>query len=127
MKQLSIVLGGAVLGGVAGFFIFGWLTGMLIYAPIVPGGLLGLGASFGKHRSVWPSIVCGIAGFALGVAAEWHYMPFRDPSFGFFIKHLSGFHWVLLALGGVLAFWLPYGHVSRSSERGPAQPTDAAT
>jgi hypothetical protein len=70
MKETLIVVAGAVLGGVLGFFGFGWFLAHGYYAMVLPGGLLGLGAGIGKNRSMLLAVVCGAAALALGFYTE---------------------------------------------------------
>src|SRR5580765_8557685 len=89
----SIGLGvlGAGLGGVAGYFAFGWLAHQGLYAVALPGALLGLGCGWLiKERCMPLSVGCGVVAFGLGIFSEWSYMPFiADGSFGYFVTHLQ--------------------------------------
>jgi hypothetical protein len=115
MKQLLISLGGAAIGGTLGYFGFHWLVSQGFYGLILPGGLLGFGASFGKSRTIWVPVACSIAALALGLFAEWHAFPFvKDESIGYFLRHVTDLKPVtllMLAAGTALAFWIPYRHV----------------
>jgi hypothetical protein len=122
MKQLLISLGGAAIGGTLGYFGFHWLVTQGFYGLILPGGLLGLGASFGKPRTIWVPIASSIAALALGLFAEWREFPFvKDESFGYFLRHVTELKAVtllMLAAGTALAFWMPYRNVEERSDPG---------
>jgi hypothetical protein len=105
---------GAVLGGVAGYFLFGWLIKRGFYAPMLPGALLGLGCGvFVRQRNLPLAILCGIIALALGVFTRW----MQDASiysndFVQFVLHLNRLSTVtqlLLALGGLCGFWFALG------------------
>lgn len=112
LKQLCLTILGAVVGGFIGYYGVGWIARQGFYAMILPGGLLGLGASFGQSRSVALAAVCGIAATLLGLYAEWSYFPFiEDGSLGYFINHIGDLRpitLIMIALGGLLGFWLPF-------------------
>ena len=105
---------GAALGGVAGYFLRGWILRQGMDAGILPGALLGLGCGvFVQRRNVLLAVVCGLSALALGIFAEWKYWPFVvDESFSFFIRHLfdkTPFKLVMLGLGGLAGFWFALG------------------
>lgn len=104
---------GAVLGGGAGYFIFGWLAGQGFYAVALPGVLLGVGAGWlGRGNSTAFSLGCGVLGLGLGVFSEWAQFPFiKDSSFGYFIRHfldLKPISLLMISLGGAAAFWFAW-------------------
>jgi hypothetical protein len=109
---LSNLLGliGAAVGGVVGFYLFGWIAGQGFLAPFVPGGILGLGcAALAAHRSLARGIVCGVAGLILGFYADWCNFQWKDPSLTWYVTHLQDLPMVKLIaipIGGLLAFWL---------------------
>jgi hypothetical protein len=117
MKQTMLVLGGALLGGVLGYAAFSWLADHGYYGWILPGALLGFGAGLARNRSVWLAVVCGLLAVALGMFADWHVTPFvKDKSLGYYLLH---FHeapvtLVMIAVGGVIGFWVPYSRIERS-------------
>ena len=69
MKRSMLALIGAVAGGLVGYFGFLWIARQGFYALVLPGGLLGVGASLSANRSTAPCIVCGLLALALGVLA----------------------------------------------------------
>ena len=89
MKRSVLMLVGAVAGGLLGYVGFLWIARQGFYALVLPGGLLGLGASLFAKRSTALCIVCGLLALALGVLAEWQFAPFiKDGSLGYFVTHL---------------------------------------
>lgn len=120
MKDNLTVLGGAVLGGVVGYFGFFWLAHQGFYAMILPGGLVGLGAGMGRGRSVVVSVVCGVGALALGLFTEWRFAPFMaDGSLGYFLSHaqnLQPITLIMIAAGGFLGFWPPFRRLPAGSK-----------
>ncbi len=118
---------GAVMGGVLGFFAFGWIAQQGFYALVMPGAFLGLGCGLlSRHDSPARGALCGLAGLALGIVAEWSQFPFvRDRSFGFFLTHLHELQpvtLIMVILGGVLAFWFGRGQYRGRREAPPDKP-----
>lgn len=115
MKQAALVLGGAVLGGLVGYFGFFWLTRQGFYGLVLPGGLLGLGAGVAKCRWRWPSVVCGVMALALSLFTRWQFATFdADDSFGYFLTHvhqLSTVTLLMIAGGTAIGFWVPFRRV----------------
>lgn len=112
---VSLALGcvGALLGGVLGWFGFFWVAQQGLYALVLPGGALGIGAgALVRHRSVPFSLGCGVAALVLGVLAEWRFAPFiKDASLGYFLSHLHQLKPVTLlfiALASFIGFWMPF-------------------
>src|SRR5947209_15406729 len=88
MRQSFLALSGALAGGIAGYFLFFWLTSRGFYGLALPGGLLGLGAGIVKNRSIYVAVICGLAAVALGLFTEWRYAPFiTDGGLGYFLAH----------------------------------------
>ncbi len=86
MKQNALVLMGAGAGGLIGYFGFLWIAHQGFYALVLPGGLLGIGASLVPNRSTAICVVCGLIALVLGFLAEWQFAPFiKDSSLGFFL------------------------------------------
>jgi hypothetical protein len=119
MKQVLVSMIGAVIGGTLGFYGFRWLHEQGYYGLILPGGLLGIGASFGKTRSLCVPVACSIAALALGLFSEWCEFPFvADKGFGYFLRHLTDLKLVtliMLAVGTALAFWMPFRHADNQN------------
>jgi hypothetical protein len=120
IQSSALVLAGAVVGGVIGYFVFFWLVARGFYGLIIPGGLLGLGAGAFKNRSTAVAIVCGLAALALGLYTEWRFAPFVvDGSLGYFIAHFYQLRLVtllMIAAGTAIGFWGPF----RRCEKLPA-------
>jgi len=112
MKETIVTLAGAAIGAALGYFAFAWLLRHGWYGMILPGGLLGMGAAFGKPRSLWLAVACGFAALALGLFTEWRFFPFRkDDSLAFFLKHVTekdSTTLLMIAIGGALGFWMPF-------------------
>ena len=129
MKQVALVFGGAAVGGLVGHFGFGWLLSQGFYGLILPGGLLGMGAGSVECRWRWPSVVCGVLAFVLGLVTEWRFFPFAlDVSFSYFLSHmyeLSTTTWLMLTVGTAIGFWVPFRRVESSSVTNHSNETDA--
>ena len=129
MKQVALVFGGAAVGGLVGHFGFGWLLSQGFYGLILPGGLLGMGAGLAQCRWRWPSVICGVLAFVIGLVTEWRFFPFAlDVSFGYFLSHLyelKPITWLMLAVGTAIGFWVPFRRVESSSVTNPADGTGA--
>jgi len=121
MKQWILVLIGALAGGVIGLFGFLWIARQGFYALVLPGALLGLGASFFANSSRAICVVCGVLGLALGIVAEWQFAPFiRDASFGYFltnIHQLRPITLIMIAAGAFIGFWAPFSRRQRIEQR----------
>ena len=117
-KSISLALLGASLGGWLGYHAFFWAYKQDFYAMILPGALVGFGASFARCRLLVIPIVCALGALALGFFAEWRARPFiADGSFAYFVSNLGKLKpmtWIMISLGGVLAFWLPFSHRRRN-------------
>jgi hypothetical protein len=110
---LSNLLGliGAAVGGVLGFYTFGWLEGHGFYGLAIPGAFVGLGCGvLAQHRSVPRGIACAIAALGLSIFTEWRYHPFlADGSLSYMLRHLHELSPVTLlmtAIGTAIAFWV---------------------
>ena len=118
MKQVFITIAGAAIGGLLGYMAFVWVLEHRFYGMILPGGLLGIGAAFGRTKSIWVPIGCAAAAVALGLFAEWKNLPFiKDDSLGYFVRHifdLDSVHLVMIGVGGALGFWMPFRRTEES-------------
>jgi hypothetical protein len=111
MKQNLLVLAGAIAGGLIGYLGFLWITRQGFYALVLPGALVGVGASLFSIRSTGLCIVCGLLALAFGFLAEWRFAPFiANGSFGYFVTHihqLKPITLLMIAAGAVIGFWAP--------------------
>ena len=112
MKNLLLLIVGAVVGGVVGYYGFFWIAGQGYYAMVLPGGMIGVGAALGRSKSIVPAILCCIAAIGLGLFVDWKFEPFKDDgSFGFYIHHVAELQPVtmlMIAAGAFVAFWIPF-------------------
>ena len=124
MKTLpvNLLLGlvGALIGGLSGYCLFFWIARQGFYALILPGTCLGLGCgTLCRRPSQLGGILCGVSGLALGIWTEWQFAPFvKDESFSFFIAHLHELKPItllMIALGGLFAYWFGRGRNQRDS------------
>jgi hypothetical protein len=120
MKNNILALGGAVVGGAVGYGAFFWLVSQGLYGLVLPGGLLGIGAGVVKNRSPWVAVLCGFLAIALGVYTEYRFSPFKkDPSLAYFLLHVfenPPVTLLMIALGGVIGFWVPFQRRERRNE-----------
>jgi hypothetical protein len=112
MKRNIFALMGAAAGGLVGYFGFLWIARQGFYALVLPGGLVGVGASLFPNRSTAICTVCGVLALALGLLAEWQFAAFiQDGSWGYFITHvhqLRPITIIMIAAGGFIGFWAPF-------------------
>jgi hypothetical protein len=109
-------LAGAIVGGIAGYFVFRLLSSRGMFGYAIPGAMVGLGAGLlAGGRSHWLGALCAVAGLCLTIFAEWSVAPFvADQSFQFFVTHvhqLNNFSVKasITAVGVVLAYLLGQG------------------
>src|SRR5207237_6613579 len=126
MLPTLLVFGGALLGGALGYAAFFWVASQGFYGMILPGGLLGLGAGLARGRYVWPAVVCGLLALGLGLFTEWRFDPFRaDKSLGYFLGHvheLKPVTLLMIGLGGLIGFWLPFRRAEKGNRAGSEPP-----
>ena|SRR5436190_23021317 len=112
MKQTLRVIAGAAIGGTLGYFVFFWVFKWGYLGWVIPGGFLGIGAALARNRSSSLAVACGVAALLLGFISEWRRAPFRaDESLVYFLLHVHKLPRVpllLIVVGGVVGFWIPY-------------------
>jgi membrane protein YqaA with SNARE-associated domain len=129
-RVLSVVVSviGGVVGGALGYFLFDWVRQQGFYALMLPGTLIGVGASLLVRNSCRVrGLICALAALALGFYTEWRFSPFlADKRLSYFLSHayqLKPVTLLMIALGGGLAYWIgkdagPFGLVgSRDDAR----------
>lgn len=112
---------GALAGAALGVLLVRLALRYGLYAPVLPGALLGYGCSiFAPNRSKARGIACAVAALILGVGLEWWLHPFiADEGLSFFLTHLhhvSPLKLLLIALGSFFGYYF-----GRESAR-PASP-----
>ena len=121
-KDNLLVLFCASIGGILGHLAFLWIARQGFYALILPGALLGFGASLFMSTSKAVHCICGFLALALGLYTEWSFAPFvADKSFPYFLSHahqLKPITLIMIAVGALLGFWIPRGRV-RAASVGP--------
>jgi MFS family permease len=140
MRQILIsnLLGlvGAAIGGVVGFYTFGWLEDHGFYGLVIPGAFLGLGCGLlAQHRSRARGVFCGVAALGLSLFTEWYHHYFlEDTSFSFMVTHLkekSPVTLLMIGLATIIAYWvaqdagfrlLPWGRPPRMEPAKPQPP-----
>jgi hypothetical protein len=119
MRNHLFALAGAVIGGAIGYFAFFWIARQGFYGIILPGGLLGLGAGIVKNHSRWVAVVCGALAAMLGLITEWQFRPFiKDETLTYFLAHLYELQPItllLIALGGLIGFYVPFRRYAEST------------
>jgi hypothetical protein len=112
MKTFLLPLLAALLGGIAGHLATAWLAHHGYYAMILPGGLVGFGASIFRPQSRIIPFACAVYALAISLLTEWHLFPFiADRSFSYFLAHIPNLTPVtllMIAAGTALAFFLPF-------------------
>jgi hypothetical protein len=108
---------GAAVGGLIGYFVFGWIIQQGFYAMVLPGAVLGMGYGLASRaRSAVGGIISGVLALAFGLFMEWKHFPFvKDDSFGYFISHvhqLKPITLIMIVLGAFIAFWFGVGRDS---------------
>jgi len=105
---------GGLIGGVAGYFLFGWTWHWGFYGIMIPGVAVGLGVGWcsGDRSNVY-GILAAVAGLGLGLFTEWSYRPFKvDESLRFFLTNLhrlTPVTLIMIGLGTVFAYWFGQG------------------
>lgn len=118
MRTALMVLAGAAVGGLLGYAGFFWIAQQGFYALVLPGGLLGLGASLAPSRWIGWAVICGAAALALGLFTEWQFAPFnKDGSLSYFMTHLHQLKpvtWLMILVGAAIGFWGPFSRLRQA-------------
>ncbi len=121
MKNWLPLLAGALAGGLIGYFAFLWIARQGFYALVLPGALVGIGASLAPNRSLAMCVVCGVLALVLGFFAEWQFAPFiKDDSLAYFVGHihqLKPITFIMIAVGTCIGFWAPYSGIRTKAAR----------
>lgn len=119
MVRNILAIGCGLLGGAAGYVGFIALLGQGFYALVLPGGLVGLAAGIVPTQSRLVPLACGVLAIGAGLVAEHRYAPFVvDGGFIYFVRHAGDLQPVtqgLIALGGLIGFWVPFRRRMRRS------------
>lgn len=96
---------GALVGGVAGFFLFRWLlVGFGLYAAAIPGAFVGLGAGYLQtRRNAAVGIFAGIAALMAGIYSDY----FVTIGAADIFEYLTGqgpATWLMIALGTYVGY-----------------------
>jgi hypothetical protein len=112
MKNLLLPLLSALLAGILGILATTFLAHHGLYAMILPGGLVGIGASLLRPKSRLLPFLTAPYALAISLFTEWHIRPFlADPSLPYFLTHLPNLTSITLLMitaGTLLAFFLPF-------------------
>jgi hypothetical protein len=143
MKTYLLPLLAALVAGILGILATSFLDRYGLYAMILPGGFVAMGATLFPSRSryILP-LACALYALAISLFTEWYNHPFlADPfladtfrtdtfrlfrSFFYFLAHIPNLTPVtllMIAAGTALAFFLPLSHarpLSRPETKGPA-------
>lgn len=103
---------GAILGAIAGYYVFYWLASQGFYAIALPGVFIGLLSRFCRFtyrkNIVAVNLFCAIFSIFVGLYIEWKFFPFvKDNSLYYFATHLQllkPLTWILIGIGAYLAY-----------------------
>jgi hypothetical protein len=116
VERPFLVFVGAAAGGAAGYGLYWLALQSGFYAIVLPGAMLGIGASLARNRSVLIAVLCGVLALGLGLFTEWNFHPFvRDERIDYFITHIHQLPPItlgLIGLGGFVGFWMPFRRIS---------------
>ena len=122
MKNGFVFWAGAFGGGFVGYVAFLWIAHQGFYALVLPGALVGLGASLASNRSTAMCVASGLLAAAVGFLSEWRFAPFiKDESLGYFINHLhllNPITLIMVAAGAAIGFWAPFSRAGAVAAAG---------
>lgn len=105
LSEWGIGLAGMAVGAVAGHLIVEALLRYGVYAAVIPGAIVGLGAGyFRRTYNKWIGILAAVTGLATGIYTELDVFTFGDGTLLFFLTHPQPVTWLMLALGTWMAF-----------------------
>ena len=111
-KSWCLGIVGAALGGVLGWFAFGWLVSQGFYALALPGAAVGLGfGALARRPMIAGGIFCAIVALVLSLACEWRFFA-NLLTLDEFLRDLPNetpMTWIFLGLGTVFGFWFGRG------------------
>jgi hypothetical protein len=103
---------GGLVGGVVGYFLFKYLLGYGLWAPVIPGAFAGLGCGlFSITNSTARGVLCAIQALCIGVVSNWLQLnpPFETDGslrdYATKVFQLPPPTLFMLALGIFLGFW----------------------
>jgi hypothetical protein len=111
LLDVFLSLTGAILGGLAGYYVYLWLwRNEGVYALVLPGGMVGIGCELlALSRSRLRGVLCGLSAVVVGLFCEWRIWPFKaDESFFYLVTHvhqLKLLTQILIILGAIVAYW----------------------
>src|SRR6266404_2746198 len=101
-----------MIGGLVGYFAFFWIARQGFYGLILPGCLLGVGASMFPNRSAAVCVASGLLALALGLFTEWRFAPFvKDSGLLFFLSHMHQLRpitLIMIGAGAFIGFYAPF-------------------
>ena len=114
LKAWGLGIVGAILGCVAGWFIYGWLLGQGFYSLAIPGALIGFGFGYMSRRPMLAGgIFCAVVAAVFLLACECFQNSWaEDQRIGFFLAHLNDHDLptkLMYMLGVACAFWFGRG------------------
>ena len=106
-------LAGIVAGAVCGYVVFRFLAKNGLYAPMVPGALVGMGCGMWvKTRSHARAVICVLVATFVNAWSEWMHFPFViNESFSYFITHLQDLTsrtQLMYGVSAVIAYYFAY-------------------
>ena len=107
-------IGGAIVGGLIGYYAYRWLLTQGYDALAMPAALLSLGFALAARRPmIIGGVFCAIASLALMIYCEWSTAPFqKDESLSFFLANIGSLQNVtkiFLVIGTIFGFWFGKG------------------
>ena len=96
-------IAGAIIGGIIGHFAFDFLLGYGLYAGILPGALVGVGASYLRTtKNTAIGIMAAVLALIVGVYNELDAFTFGDGTLAFFLQNPQPAPWLMLGIGAAL-------------------------